>query len=237
VAGRRRRADPRLALRRARARWRIRRMRAPAAALHVRGSGPPGSPRPFLHGTGARGGRGRSICVGWGAATAWRRTFPAMDAATACPGGRRSTPPSRSPSSSSAAAPPGAPTWSVCRWRPGGAHAAGWTPGAAGSGGDRRLRRLAGVVDRADEAGGGGGITPHPPGPGDRPVRPDARVAASGRDRFTADMHAVSPRAFRRAFVDGIGVRVSSQEVGAPARPCWWRASRRPRPSAPPTPP
>jgi hypothetical protein len=60
-------------------------MRAPAAALHVRGSGPPGSPRPFLHGTGARGGRGRSICGGWGAATAWRRTFPATDAATRLP--------------------------------------------------------------------------------------------------------------------------------------------------------
>jgi uncharacterized membrane protein YphA (DoxX/SURF4 family) len=41
-------------------------------------------------------------------------------------------------------------------------------------------------------------------------------VAASGRDRFAADMHAVSPRAFRRAFADGNGVRISSQEVSAP---------------------
>lgn len=59
-------------------------------------------------------------------------------------------------------------------------------------------------------------------------------VAASGRDRFTADMHAVSPRAFRRAFADGNGARISSQEVNAPARPCWWQASGSQRPSAPP---
>jgi pimeloyl-ACP methyl ester carboxylesterase len=41
-------------------------------------------------------------------------------------------------------------------------------------------------------------------------------VASSGRDRFTADMQAVSPRAFRRAFADGNGARISSQEVSAP---------------------
>jgi pimeloyl-ACP methyl ester carboxylesterase len=41
-------------------------------------------------------------------------------------------------------------------------------------------------------------------------------VAASGRDRFTADLQAVSPRAFRRAFADGNGARISAEEVSAP---------------------
>jgi hypothetical protein len=41
-------------------------------------------------------------------------------------------------------------------------------------------------------------------------------VAASGRDRFAADMQAVSPRAFRRAFADGNGARITSQKVSAP---------------------
>ena len=41
-------------------------------------------------------------------------------------------------------------------------------------------------------------------------------VAASGRDRFAADMHAVSPRAFRRAFADGNGARICGEEVSAP---------------------
>jgi pimeloyl-ACP methyl ester carboxylesterase len=40
-------------------------------------------------------------------------------------------------------------------------------------------------------------------------------VAASGRDRFAADMHAVSPRAFRRAFADGNGARISAEELSA----------------------
>jgi hypothetical protein len=37
------------------------------------------------------------------------------------------------------------------------------------------------VVDRTDEAGGGGGLARHPPGTGDRPVRPDGRGGCFGQ--------------------------------------------------------
>ena len=40
---------------------------------------------------------------------------------------------------------------------------------------------LAGVVDQANEAGGGGGVAPHPPGTGDRPVRPDGGGGCFGQ--------------------------------------------------------
>jgi hypothetical protein len=60
-------------------------------------------------------------------------------------------------------------------------------------------------------------------------------MAPSGRDRFAAELQAVSPRAFRRAFADGNGARISAEDVSAPARPCWWRVSGRQRPCEPPT--
>jgi pimeloyl-ACP methyl ester carboxylesterase len=40
-------------------------------------------------------------------------------------------------------------------------------------------------------------------------------IAPSSIDRFAADMRAASPRAFRRAFSDANGVRISPEEVGA----------------------
>jgi pimeloyl-ACP methyl ester carboxylesterase len=60
-------------------------------------------------------------------------------------------------------------------------------------------------------------------------------MAPSGRDRFAAELQAVSPRAFRRAFADGNAARISAEDVSAPARPCWWRVSGRQRPCEPPT--
>ncbi len=40
-------------------------------------------------------------------------------------------------------------------------------------------------------------------------------VDTAGRDRFAADMRAVSPRAFRRAFADANGTRITQREVSA----------------------
>jgi hypothetical protein len=42
-------------------------------------------------------------------------------------------------------------------------------------------------------------------------------IAPSGKDQFAEDMRAASPRAFRRAFAEANGLRISPEEVTAPS--------------------
>ena len=188
-------------------------MNAPSAALHVRESGQPGSPAiVFLHGTGASGGCGRSTCSGWG--------LPLPGARSPWTGRSNHLPWSSRIDTAEQVA--GLIRSRIASRR---AHVVGLSLVHT------LLARHRELLDRVVIDGCGAlpawwigpmklAVAAVSPGIHRDPViglfARMVGMAPSGRDRFAAELQAVSPRAFRRAFADGNGARISAEEVSAP---------------------